>query len=263
MPVVVEMSYNVSLDVSPTWKIGASLIKLVENKPFLTLRPHDAGLIRLLAHNHMELPTKQRYCLTHCDGFQALMSVRNEIAFKPAEPAMENAAAGLFAESAVPKPKAKQVKLRASQLQDIRSRPEVIELELTNVGANPDIVISVLRPAHPCDHVYIQLDADTIEAVVNFIRFHGMSLEELTTRRGYSAGTGVWKNGSAGMVRKVDADHDFGQKYQRIKAAGVDDTLPLNDQEILADGEFVSQNAAPSSPPVNSAMQTSLSSEPE
>ena len=253
MPVVVEMSFNVSLDGSPTWKIGASLIKHVDNKPFLALRPHDAGLIRLLAHNHVELPPKQRYCLTHCDGFQQLLSLRNEIAFEP--PANSTAATGLFAGSAVPKPKAKQVKLRASQLQAIRNRPEVIELELANVGANPDMIISVLRPAHPCDHVYVQLDGDTMEAVANFIRFHGMSLEELTTRRGYNAGTGFWKNGSAGMVRKMDDGDqvDLGQKYRRVKNGnGTHAPPPLVDQE---------SDASPSSPAISSLHASPSSNE--
>ena len=260
MPVVVEMAYNVSFDGSPTWKIGSSLVKHVDNKPFVALRPVDCGLVRLLAHNHVDLPAKQRYVLTHCDGYQQLLSLRNEIAFKPTELA-ESAATGLFAQTAASKPKAKAIKLRASQLQDIRSRPEIIEMELVNVGSNPDLIISVLRPAHPCDHMFVHLDADTIEAVANFIRFHGMSIDALTTRRGYNAGTGFWRNGSAGIVRRMDADEvDIGQKYQRVKADG-EHSQPLTDQEILGDKDFGFQSDAPASPLAFCAALSSQSSD--
>ena len=247
---LVEMTYNVRFEGSPTWTIGSSLVKHVDNKPFLALRPHEAGLIRLLAHNHVDLPPKQRFCLTHCPGFQKLLSLRNEIAFKAADPAA-SAAESLFAQSDASQRRTKAVKLRASQLQDIRNHAEILDVHLPGVGTNPDLIISVLRPAHPCDHIHVHLDGDTLEAVAMYIRFHGMGLDSLTMRRTYNAGAdGVWRNGSAGIVRRMEGGQaEVGKKYQRVKQDdlqapaladhesaddGVDDALPPSQTRISA-----------------------------
>ena len=91
---------------------------------------------------------------------------------------------------------------------------------------NPAFMVTAIRPAHPCDELCVKLDAGTIEQLVLFIRDGGVSVEDLGTRRSYgTVGEGVWKNGSAGYIKKLaqsdeldDDKSDRKRKYQSLNA---------------------------------------------
>ena len=57
----------------------------------------------------------------------------------------------------------------------------------------------------------MSMDPDTLEHVVRYIRDLGVQLEELMNRRQYGGGdleTGVWRNGSAGLVRMTTKQNE-------------------------------------------------------
>ena len=53
----------------------------IGEQPFLKLRSFEPNLIRLICHNHIDLPKNNRYSLNQVDGWRALMKLRNDAAF--------------------------------------------------------------------------------------------------------------------------------------------------------------------------------------
>ena len=63
----------------------------------------------------------------------------------------------------------------------------------------------MVKPAHPCDEVCVKLDASSLEQIVLFIRDCGADVDSLVGRRQYGGPTpGVWRIGSAGLIRKSE-----------------------------------------------------------
>ena len=210
MPVLVEKHYTISIDNSPQWKVPADAIKVVEGAEFVKVTPYDQSFVKLLCFGCLQLP-KNAYKLSAAslDGFREVLRLRNAAAFKDVDGG-DAPELMLFASTAAT-PKAKARRLNAAQLKDMRDAPSVFEFEVPGAGDNPPLLVSMLRPIHPCDDLSIKLDEDTLEHVVAFIRDQGITVDTLTTRRQYGTEEpGTWRMGNGKVVRKVlkDADTD-------------------------------------------------------
>ena len=82
MPVTIETAYYVSIDKSPVWKVNADLMREVGEQVFVKIRPYDPQLVRLVCHNVVELPKKERPSLAQCAGFKAIIKLRNDSVFQ-------------------------------------------------------------------------------------------------------------------------------------------------------------------------------------
>ena len=226
MPAVVEVAYSISLEGSPLWKVGPDLVRTFNDQAFIKLRAHDCGFIRMLCYNHLELPKKTRFSLAQVEGFRSLQRLRNDAAFVEARP-RDDGADDLFGGN-VKQEKKPRTRLNASQLQELRANPEVFEFEVPGVGNNPALLITATRPVHPTDDICIKLDGDTIEHITLFIR-HGLTIEALTTRRSYGTATpGLWNNGSAGLVQRLDEGTEVDGVPKRFRSMNVA-SIPLMD----------------------------------
>ena len=220
MPLTVVATYSVAWDKSPVWKIDAQLIKTVDAQQYVKLRPYEQSLIRIVCHNFLELPKNSKFSLASTAGWNKLIELRNSVAFAPTTKTV--AASGLFGTTVVEpkKKKHRPARLNASQLQELRATPTRMEFEVPGCDGFPDLLISSLQPAHPCDELWIRLNADSLEHVFRFLRLD-LDVEMLGNRRSYasSSQTGVWSNGSAGLIRKIGTDvGEDGRGSRRYKS---------------------------------------------
>ena len=203
MPVVIETSYSVSIDDSPVWKVNSDLVRNIQGQAFVKLKPYDPALVRMLSHGVIELPKRARATVAQTEGFQSLVAFRNAAALKMAVEGTDAQAEALFGPQNNGEKKRERV--NASQLKEMRDNPEPLEVQVPGVQDAPALMITFLRPAHPCDDIAVQFDADTLEHIACFIRDEGFSLDTLTARRHYATEkAGVWRNGSSGIVQKLD-----------------------------------------------------------
>ena len=217
-------SYHLTMDGSKPWTVTGDLLREVGGEQYVKLRPHDHGLIRLVTQGHCECPqAKLRRSLGGCAGYRALVKLRNDFIMN-LEDAKDGNAAAAAALLGKPDSGVKYKKkgvvpqlpgLNASQLQTLRDLPEVIDVPVpcgadgAMVDVGPPIMVSMIRACHPCDELCVRFDAASIESVVQFMRCHGVSMDELIQKRQYGHhghDKGVWRNGSAGLITKVDPD---------------------------------------------------------
>ena len=225
--------YVLTVDGSKPWTVAGDMLRDVSGEQYVKLRPSDGGLIRLVTHGHCECPqAKLRPSLANCTGYRALQKLRNEYIMNLGDVNDGNsAAASLFGKpDPVVKYKKKGVTpqlpgLNASQLQALRDSPEVIDVpvpcgvEGDMMDAGPPIMVSMIRACHPRDELCVRFDAASIESAVQFMRSRGVSEDELLNKRpygGHGHDKGVWRNGSAGLITKVDPDAE----------PPVDDSMP-------------------------------------
>ena len=183
--------------------------KVFDNTGFVKLRPWEPALCKLVAHNVVDLPKGSRPSLAQCEGFQALMKLRNETTpeFKDVEPDSETASKLFGNGSSQKAQKTKPPRMNAIKLQEMRESPELIEVPVPGVGEGPALNITFIKPPHPCDEMYISMDPDSLEHAIAYIRAGGITVDALTTKRSYGGSeSGLWKNGSAGLIQKLAHD---------------------------------------------------------
>ena len=222
MAVVVEQVFSIIVGDSSPWRAHPKLVRMVNDVPYLKLPSHDPSLIRLIAHDHVELDKKTRFSLAQCDGFKALVELRNSSCQSTAA---DESAPGLF--DVTPK---KRTKLTADQCRQLRECPEVQEMLIPGVNGSPSMMVPTLLPAHPCDDIAIRLSADCLQHVIAYIQGHGVSLESLSSKRAYreplngeTPVKGVWRNGNGSVIVKLPGTAELSDapqaKYQRVHAA--------------------------------------------
>ena len=249
MPVVIQASYSITIDDSPVWKLSPELVKPVGEQPFLKLRSFEPNLIRLICHNHIDLPKNNRYNLNQVDGWRALMKLRNDATFGSAGASGDTSSspimASLFGASAKPpKKQQKPARMKATELQQLRNNPTPFEWEVPGVDAAPSLMVTSLKPAHPGDGLWLLLDNSNIQHVIEFVRSEGVDIDALLNRRVYGHGDsqGGWRMGSAGIVMKIpeaddDAESPAVKKYKTIAGKrGIDHAPPLEDGVVDAPG---------------------------
>ncbi len=228
MSVSIEVCYQVRIDGSNPWKVATDGCKTIEGRTFARLRPYDKSFVNLVCHDSQIHPSEtkgKRLSLAGCDGFKSLLKLRNE-----AVAALENAeaqddcdskTADLFekcGDEGRPKKGRYVPRMNAARLQALRDAPELMEFLVPGFDETPDLTITCVRPAHPCDEMWAPLEPDTIAQVVRFIRTN-IAAEHLLSRRQYASGSqkGVWRNGSAGTIMKLGEEEPGLKKYKVLK----------------------------------------------
>ena len=233
MPLLIQKTFSVSFDDSPTWKVSPELLKTIDGVDFVKLRPWDMGFVKLVAHGVAEVNYKQKCSLAGTRGFKSLLQLRNDAVLSEEklqddDDIEDTGAAALFGDSVRPAKKARAGALRprinAAKLQAMRDEPVAFDFEVPGIDNVPGLSITAIKPAHPCDDLCVKLDTDTLHHLVSFIRGHGFNGEDLLNKRTYrdSGVPGCWKMGSAGLVRltteeeKEKDDGVMGTKYRSV-----------------------------------------------
>ena len=254
MPVKVDITYVIAVDnasgKSPSWNVTSDKLRAVDGINFVKLRPYDESLCKVVCQGHLDLPKKIRPSLAQCSGWKDPLKCRNDAVAESMESQDAGAEVSLFGDDA--KPSRKRVRapsrVNAAQLPSRRDHPEVMAFLIPGTNDRPPLLVSTLRPAHPCDDLSVSLDADSLEHIFLFMREKGIDIESLSSKRQYGgmdSEPGVWRNGSGSKIRKlradiIDSDNEGCEhlnKYQRIKGGGGDQSalaLDANSHEELA-----------------------------
>ena len=225
MPVVVEPSYHISLDEKATWVVRPDMLIRVEDQTFVRLRTWDRSLVAIVTSiAGVELPAKCRPSLAGCPGYQALKGLRN--AALNANDDEATTANALFGDSAAATPKGKAPRISKAVMAEMRSNPQVTEITVQVSGRAP-LSILVLKPGHSNEDVAVHLEPDCLDYVFTYIAEQGVAIEDLLAKRQYGGdhGPGVWSNGSAGLVRKIEAvvdgdDEGLAKKTPKYQSVG-------------------------------------------
>ena len=204
MPVTIDVCYSVAFNDSAPWRVKSDIVKVIQGITFVKLRPYDPTLCNVVLADFLELPKRSRPSLSQTPGWKALLKCRNDAVaeqFKD-EPGAE---ASLFGKTAKQSKKATP-KLNATQLQDIRDNPAAMEFPVPGTNGRPQLLISTIRPGHPCDDLFVPMDGDSIEHIVLFMREAGIDAESILSKRHYGGmdrEPGTWRNGNGSVVKKV------------------------------------------------------------
>ena len=225
MPTSIEVCYSVSVNNSCQWKLDAKDVSTIDGNHYVVVDPNGSSFVRMVLHGSDNVPSKKtgwRPTLANTASYIEMMALRNAAVADLIEQKSDDVlndlsgtdgGAALETPPNISKP---PPKLNATQLKAIRAAKQAMEFELPGVNGNPSLSVSCAIPAHPRDHIILQLDPDTVDHVVMFLR-HRQSIGNTTGRRSYREfEVGVWRNGSAGVVRKIDGGDD-GVKFKRMR----------------------------------------------
>ena len=181
------------------------MVKVIQGTTFVKLRPYDPTLCNVVLADFLDVPKKSRPSLSQTPGWKALLKCRNDAVAEQCkdEPGSE---ASLFGKTAKQSKKAAP-KLNATQLQEIRDNPAIMEFPVPGTNGNPQLLISTVRPGRPCDDLFVPMDGDSIEHIVLFMREAGIDEDSLVSKRHYGGmgrEPGTWRNGNGSVVKKVD-----------------------------------------------------------
>ena len=186
MPVTIEQSVVIAIDGDASWKVPLENIKTHHEKRFVRLRSRECALIRMVCCNFIALPKRARFSLLHTAGWTKLMTLRNADAFTKTQPTVEESFFGIVqADASTDKRKRQPSRFKAEQLQELRRTPDLMHVFIPGPGPRGGLEVAMLKPAHPTDDVWIELDEDTIMHVIEFLRVD-LEVESLTTCRPYS-----------------------------------------------------------------------------
>lgn len=262
MPVTVDVTYAVHLDNSPAWKVKADEIKVVEGTTFVKVRPWDKPFVCFVLHDYLSLPKKSRPSLAGTDGWTALMKCRNDAFDQMFKSEEQHAEDKLFGDDAKVDAQ-KGPRMKASEIHDIRRNPTCMEFCVPGFEDRIAMVIATIRPAHRCEDLFLPLDPEILDHIVMFIRSHGITVDDVLTRRQYGGmdrEPGVWSNGNGKMVKRIRdkacSDHgssdDEGRcpkkKWKKVKPEV--DTPPLQDATIDSHDLATSSAASPAATPI-------------
>ena len=206
MSVLVEQIYSIKIDAQKPWLVSSDCIKRVNGVDFVKLRPYDRGFLRVVCGDIVDIPKSTRVTVAQSDGFKAIVALRN-VAIEAEEPEKPITVVDRLFGAGKAKEE-KKSKLTAGKLAELRECPEVSELDLPEAASAPAVSILVLKPIHPCDDLYVKCDTSTLDAVVCFVRSHGLCTDTLMDKRHYNKGGGVWRMGSAGLVQPLAKEAD-------------------------------------------------------
>ena len=228
MPVSLEVTYSLAFDDSPRWPISPALVQTIDGSPYVKLRAHDMGFIRVVCFEVVELPPKQRCSFSQVPGWQKLIQCRNDCALESRGQASSEVTimTALFGNSVQSKPqKAAAPRHSAQKLAELRGRPVCFEFVLPGQGDWPACSVQAVKPIHPCDDLVVFLDESNIANVANFIRSNGITVGDLLARRSYGTEAGAFRNGAkCGLIEKRPVDEcdeapeesAAGKKYQTV-----------------------------------------------
>ena len=195
MAVRIETVTAISVDgVDLPWKVHGSCLKDVDGRRFLRLPGSNCPpLMRLLFGTK---PPRGMNLAQH-KGLSELKVVRNKAQLEVFE---SSSAAEVF-DAAQP---IKKTKVSHGAQSSMRESPEVMDMPLGDTGNT----IKVIRPCHPGEDVWAELDDATIAAVLDFVKSFSDVVVEAKPRE-YNkqrvADKRVWKMGG-GRSARVNGD---------------------------------------------------------
>ena len=153
-------------------KIGPAESKLCDDIAFVRLNPRNYSLAAVVCEKNPAAPDPipKNFSLSCSDGLRQLMALRNEAQAKSLAPAD---ACSLFSSSAaLPKRKA-TARVPHSDKKDQRKACDAVDISIT--VADTPTTISVIKPLHGRDVMWVHYSADTLAAVISFLRACGFS----------------------------------------------------------------------------------------
>ena len=144
------------------WEVDNNHIVEVGESLFVKLPRSAAGFSKLVFHkcDQVPKPLPRNYSLTASLGYIELQKLRNEKQSEDLLAQDQDIVPALFQQCAAP-PKKKRATRQI--LQDMRSKPEALELDIEGVP------VKVLRPVHPRDDLCVELCAASIARVIAFL----------------------------------------------------------------------------------------------
>ena len=188
MPVSMQKSYDIQMNDSPVWKVRAADLRIVDEVELVRVLPYKGTFVKLVCHGVVDVPNniKDNASLATTEGWRKLMELRNKAGLPQtsevkAEP--KTVAQMLFGAAAPAAPK--KPRQNAAELVALRSTPALMNMDVPGVDDGPALAITVLKPVHPCDELWVRCDADTIEQIVKFIQHCGIDRDDVYRRRAY------------------------------------------------------------------------------
>ena len=188
MPVSMQKSYDIQMNDSPVWKVRAVDLRIVEGVELVRVLPYKGTFVKLVCHGVVDVPDniKNTASLGNTRGWHKLMELRNKAGLpQPSEVKAEpkTVAQMLFGAAAPAAPK--KQRQNAAELAALRSTPTLMNMEVPGVDDGPALAITMIKPVHPCDELWVRCDADTVEQIVKFIQHCGIEREDIYRRRVY------------------------------------------------------------------------------
>lgn len=142
------------------WTIPNNLLKTVAGVSYVKLVGTCYSLVRLVCHDIVKLPKNPS--LAGTAGWVALQKLRNDSCASPAP-----SADALFG-AVVHTHKKKRSRKKVVEPDD-----DAVTLDLPGV----DMTAQVLKPNHPSEDIHVRLAAEDINAIIAYVRFIGVDLE--------------------------------------------------------------------------------------
>ena len=218
MAVVIKTITTVAVGNQKPWHVPENLLQVVEDNKFIRLPGSNCpAILRLI---FQDKPVK-KMSPSQLRGFQLMKERRNE-AQKRSFVSASAAAASEFFEAV---PGKKKQKMSHPEQQAVRESPQILETRLED---DKDVVVRMLRPAHPSEDVWVQFDEATIKHVIEFVQQCLEIVPEACPRvytKQASGGEKTWRMGSGRMVVVTK-----GQKRKYVKHAMVDEPDEVEDE---------------------------------
>lgn len=174
--------YDVNVGGSYTWRVTEDNIVERNGKQFLRLLPYTTTFVRLVVEGIIDFrdlpkPPEPSPSLASSKGLAKLIASRNAAQLEELTPKC-----GLFAHFAVAKPKPHLKPKKKS-----RDDGPVLSIRVSCCPDAeyqlPEKTIKVLPPMRSDDPLCVEMNAETISYVVDFVRAHGVDISVLTSKR--------------------------------------------------------------------------------
>ena len=149
------------------WRVPPEDVKTVNATTFVKVRNDSRAVAAMISKGHRdeeEIQDHGRVNLTRFEGYHQLMTWRNKAQAEELVP--QPVESTLFGEQAQRKP-IKVVRLSRSERSVAKNTYSPIEVDIKVDSAV--MTVQMLRPMHPCDALWVQLDTATVSAVMKVI----------------------------------------------------------------------------------------------
>ena len=205
----VKQTYTVQMD-GCVWKVADKDVIDVDGAPYVKLCTHNSALIKLITHNQLKQPIKDKPSIASAPGIKLLKAMRKTAIEKQANGGQHT----LFG---APPPNMRYKPVARHEMKHMKDK-KVVTIQL------PSGDISVVVPAHPDEDLKVALTADVIGLTVAFIRQEEI---ELYKKRSYREEDGQWRMGSGRVAKRThDADDDGAPKFKYVSLNIKDYTDP-------------------------------------
>ena len=191
--------------IQSVWKVNPEdVVKDGDDNEFIRISPTNWTLVKLICDTNpaAPFPTPKNFSLTKSVGLQEMISIRN--ACQASE--LEQPTCSLFADEPSKKAKKRKTQLsRAEMLEKRAVAPEAIQITVD------EKVLTVLRPVHPTDNIFILYDRDNVLAALIYIRDAGFD-EHLSYKHDPVLPKGMWRKADKIIVKFTKPDGAVGYK---------------------------------------------------